>query len=76
MVLCRYHAHLKSQYVEGLWGPLVVRNPNEYHKYDGEFIVTIGDWYWREAHELEEWHLSPASLGAPPFPDSALMNGN
>jgi len=75
IIFFRYHSHVGSQYSEGLWGILIVQNKPEIYSYDEEFIVTLNDWYHRTAHENEEWHLSPISLGVPPYPDSGMING-
>lgn len=77
MYVRRYHSHVLSQYTEGLWGVLIVHNTHEVwcQRYDEEFTITLTDWYHKSAHENEAWHLSKDSRGAPPYPDSVLMNG-
>jgi len=34
-----------GQYPDGLWGPLIVRDPNPPYQYDEELIITLSDWY-------------------------------
>ncbi|KAI0822637.1 phenoloxidase [Trametes gibbosa] len=66
-----YHAHLSTQYCDGLRGPLVVYDPNDPHAslYDldnDDTVITLADWY----------HVA-AKLG-PTFPrraDATLING-
>ena len=64
-----------SQYTEGLWGALIIRNSTEKYEYDDEILITLNDWYHRSAHENEAWHLSLMSRGVPPYPDSGMING-
>ncbi|OXA44997.1 Iron transport multicopper oxidase FET3 [Folsomia candida] len=71
-----YHSHHASQYTEGLWGGFIVRKRVEtVHPYDGEFTVKLTEWYHQSGPENEAWHLSTRSQGAPPYPDSVLVNG-
>jgi iron transport multicopper oxidase len=70
-----YHAHEGSQYTEGLWGTLIVRNLPEVYTYDEEIVLTLNDWYHRTAIENEHWHLSMMSRGVPPYPDTGMING-
>jgi len=34
-----------GQYPDGLWGPLIVRDPDPPYQYDEELIITLSDWY-------------------------------
>jgi len=75
MAVFRYHSHLESQYSEGLWGALIVKNSPEVYKYDEDLLITLNDWYHRTAKDNEDWHVSEASRGVPPYPDSGMING-
>ncbi|KAH9057167.1 laccase [Lactarius vividus] len=65
-----YHSHFKTQYCDGLRGPLVIYDPDDPHQdlYDVDnesTVITLADWY----HYL--------STAAPPIPafNSTLING-
>jgi iron transport multicopper oxidase len=65
-----YHSHLRTQYCDGLRGPLVVYDPDDPHADlydvdDASTVITLADWY----------HF--ASLQAPLVarPNSTLING-
>ncbi|KAK3825394.1 MAG: Cupredoxin [Benniella sp.] len=69
------HGHAKGQYVDGLRAPLIIHNPNEPYKYDGEHVVALSDWYHREHQEMLDWYLSIFNpSGAEPVPESGLIN--
>lgn len=72
-----YHSHHTSQYAEGLWGVLIVDNtPAEIHAYDGEFVLTLSDWFHLPSKQMSEWYEDGGlSRGGLPFPDSSLLNG-
>ena len=72
-----YHAHYKLQKVDGLWGPLIVRDLHDPHAalYDDEIVMTLADWYHDQARLLLSQFLSPASEGNEPIPDTGLING-
>jgi multicopper oxidase len=46
-----YHAHLGVQYGNGLFGPLVVEDPEPIATYDREEILLINDWLWQPGEE-------------------------
>jgi iron transport multicopper oxidase len=52
-----------------------VKNSPEVYQYDEEILISLNDWYHRTAKENEEWHISPVSVGVPPYPDSGMING-
>ncbi len=79
-VYFRWHSHAGLQYVDGVSGPLIVRQPNEtnanrkeYHFDLSEHIIFIQDWF----------HTTLVNLLVPDiydvrgryFPDAILING-
>ncbi|EUC56627.1 oxidorectuctase, putative [Rhizoctonia solani AG-3 Rhs1AP] len=76
-----YHAHLASQYVDGLRGPLVIYDPNDPHKAlydvdDKDTVVMLEDWYHTPAPVLEHQMFSVDNTALlSPVPDSGLING-
>ncbi|RUS29517.1 Cupredoxin [Jimgerdemannia flammicorona] len=73
-----WHSHHKSQYIQGLRGPLIVKDPaNEpYTKdYDQEIIVSLADWYHTDKNILLSQLFAPGGNGDEPMPDSGLING-
>ncbi|KAF0358077.1 multicopper oxidase [Gigaspora margarita] len=73
-----YHSHSRTQYIEGIIGPLIVHEPNDPYKNecDEEIIVILQDWYHTDAKTLLATFLSPASQGNEPSPDNGLINGH
>jgi len=63
---------------DGLRGPLIVKDPGSPYagKYSDELVVTVSDWYHKEAPDLIPVYLSPANnpSGAEPVPYSSLIN--
>lgn len=49
----RYHAHSEVQRGDGLYGGLIVHNPElseaVAHQYDRELLFLVGDWYHRQS---------------------------
>ncbi|KAF8521677.1 laccase [Gautieria morchelliformis] len=80
-----YHSHLKTQYVDGIRGALVIYDPDDpqrdlYDVDDPSTIVTLADWYHESALNLTSKFSLAFSYaffaGAPePNPDSGLING-
>ncbi|CAE6466116.1 Multicopper oxidase [Rhizoctonia solani] len=76
-----YHAHLSSQYVDGLRGALVVYDPEDPHRdlYDVDdenTVIVLEDWYHTPAIQLEEEMFSTNNTDLlTPIPDSGLING-
>jgi len=65
-----YHSHLRTQYCDGLRGPLVLYDPFDPHRslynVDNEkTVITLSDWY----------HTPAPSAGKFPTADSTLING-
>ncbi|KAH8648436.1 iron transport multicopper oxidase fet3 [Xylariales sp. PMI_506] len=74
-----YHAHSEVQRGDGLYGGLIVHNPQisekELYQYDSELLLLVGDWYhWPSARVLD-FFMSRTSTGNEPCPDSLLING-
>lgn len=71
-----YHGHFREQYVEGLYGPLIVRPAApEPEPYDADITLMIMDYYDTPAHDLLGYFLSPASGGLEPVPNATVVNG-
>ncbi|KAF5495342.1 Iron transport multicopper oxidase fetC [Colletotrichum siamense] len=72
-----YHSHTKSQYPDGLRGPLIIHDPDNPYRdqYDEEVIVTLSDWYHEQMQVLIPPFMSKTNpTGAEPVPKAALMN--
>ena len=56
-----WHSHFKDQYLDGLRGPLIIRNPNDPNKdlYDEEMVVLLEDWYHSASSSLSNLTTSP-----------------
>jgi len=65
--------------IDGLRGPLIIRDPNPpYETPDEEIVISLTDLYHEEAPFLVHQYLSPENAeenaGAEPVPNSALLN--
>ncbi|TFK19083.1 laccase 8 [Coprinopsis marcescibilis] len=65
-----YHSHFRTQYCDGMRGPLVIYDPQDpylsmYDVDDENTIITLGDWY----------HLQSPSITGVAAADSTLING-
>jgi iron transport multicopper oxidase len=72
-----YHSHTKSQYPDGLRGPLVIHDPEFPYKddYDEELVMTLSDWYHDQMQDMIPPFMSKGNpTGAEPVPKAALMN--
>ncbi|KAI4147817.1 MAG: hypothetical protein LQ340_005362 [Diploschistes diacapsis] len=74
-----YHSHNLGQYPDGLWGPLIVRGGEPWAgQIDGEFIVTLTDWYHQQMPVMIKQYQSNANEngnnGNEPEPDAALVS--
>lgn len=56
-----WHSHYGTQYVDGLWGALIVRDPSARPTYETDAVVTITDYYHELATPLTDYYLSPES---------------
>jgi iron transport multicopper oxidase len=75
-----WHGHFDNQYVDGLFGPLIIhrRGGDLYqHAYQSEWIWNVNDWYDYPARLLRtEWYLTPKNTqGIEPEPDAIMVNG-
>jgi FtsP/CotA-like multicopper oxidase with cupredoxin domain len=78
-----WHAHTSLQYTDGLFGPIIIHDPNErVPPYSDDQILFIGDHYHAHASTvLRESYLHPGSVWSPdipgvePLPDNFLLNG-
>ncbi|KAF9279301.1 hypothetical protein BGZ68_008001 [Mortierella alpina] len=69
-----WHAHAASQYVDGIFGPLIVHSLDEPHlgKYDEDIIMMLQDYYHTLSGPLVKWYRSQSN---DPLPDNGLING-
>ncbi|KAF9351751.1 hypothetical protein BGX26_010278, partial [Mortierella sp. AD094] len=74
-----WHAHFENQYIDGLVGAIIIRDPPEtdpfLHAYDEERTVILTDWYHQPTGLLLPHYLSPDSRGMEPVPNNGLING-
>lgn len=66
-----------GQFPDGLWGPLIIEDPNPPFEYDEEIILTLSDWYHEQMPDLinqYQSHAGEAADGTPPPSGGALMN--
>ncbi|KAG0002957.1 hypothetical protein BGZ65_002166 [Modicella reniformis] len=74
-----WHAHFENQYIDGLVGAIIIRDPPEtdpfLHAYDEERTVILSDWYHQPTGTLLTQYLNPDSKGNEPVPNSGLING-
>ncbi|KAI9813851.1 MAG: hypothetical protein M1827_003641, partial [Pycnora praestabilis] len=72
-----YHSHNLGQYPDGLWGPLIVHDPNPPFTFDEEITLTLSDWYHEQMPDLIHTYQSysgEAADGSPTPSGGALMN--
>jgi iron transport multicopper oxidase len=72
-----WHSHNMGQYPDGLWGPLIVRDPNPPYEYDEELIITLSDWYNEQMPYIIHQYQSTAGEaedGTPNPVGGALIN--
>ncbi|KAJ3416604.1 ferroxidase fet3 [Chytridiales sp. JEL 0842] len=73
-----WHSHYKSQYVDGLKGPIIIRNPasNDSSLYTKEYTLQLTDWYHQESTSILETYLNSTTNpeGIEPLFDSGLIN--
>ncbi|KAI4603326.1 hypothetical protein KJ359_006119 [Pestalotiopsis sp. 9143b] len=77
-----WHAHLGVQYTDGVYGPIVIRDPDErVPETDEERIIFVSDLYHTHGSVLLESYLNstskwvPDESGVEPLPDNILLNG-
>ncbi|KAI9733631.1 MAG: hypothetical protein M1834_003233 [Cirrosporium novae-zelandiae] len=72
-----YHSHNLGQFPDGLWGPLIVHDPNPPFYFDEEITLTLFDWYHEEMPYLINTYESQSGIaadGTPTPSGGALMN--
>jgi len=72
-----YHSHTKSQYPDGLRGPIVIRDPESPYRgqYEEEIVLSVSDWYHLPSSTLiKNYDTAPGMMRHDPFPDSVLLN--
>lgn len=77
MIPYRYHAHLSTTRIDGVFGPIVIhsRTESELNEYDTDAIIMIQDYYHDLSAALLPGYLSPGNQNDEPTPDGALING-
>ena len=70
-----WHAHHAGQYMDGLWGVVKIHPRQEAYQYDGDYTITVNDWFPDTGPNMIAHFLSPASAGEEPVPQSGLLNG-
>jgi FtsP/CotA-like multicopper oxidase with cupredoxin domain len=65
-----YHAHSQVQRGDGLYGGLVIHQPDEggvgeaeRYGYREDALLLVGDWYHRSAVEILAWYTSVGAFG-------------
>lgn len=70
-----YHSHYSSQYVSGLWGPLIIHGPKN-SDYDIDLgPVTLTDYYHREYLTILSEVMGTDGTKFRPASDNNLING-
>ena len=83
-----YHGHLHEQYLDGLYGALIVDDPVQDAKtqeliglagggaayVEDSQVWQVADWYDAPAMSYLSWYLSPESGGNEPMPDAFVVN--
>ncbi|KAI8629543.1 multicopper oxidase [Xylariaceae sp. FL1651] len=77
-----WHAHLSVQYSDGLYGPMVIHDPNEMvPEIDDEKVIFVSDVYHTYGSILLTSYLNstskwvPFESGVEPLADNVLLNG-
>ncbi|KAJ2709209.1 ferroxidase fet3 [Coemansia spiralis] len=70
------HGHAKEQNYDGLRTPLIVRDPKDPYRTDGEFLFAVEDW-WPTTIDQAVKMLQVPGIPVPPFinPPQTLVNG-
>ncbi|KAJ3300597.1 hypothetical protein HDU76_006050, partial [Blyttiomyces sp. JEL0837] len=73
-----WHGHCRTQYVDGLRGPFIIRNlKNPINKlYHNEQVIELTDWYHDQSEELLSWYLDGALPTSKPKPNPVMLNDN
>ncbi|CAG8702007.1 5320_t:CDS:2, partial [Cetraspora pellucida] len=72
-----YHSHFIAQYVDGLFGPIIVQDPADPHGnlYDSEYVITLNEWYHNTTKDILAVKMAPTYRGVNPVPDAVLISG-
>ncbi|KAK7431656.1 hypothetical protein QQZ08_001875 [Neonectria magnoliae] len=77
-----YHSHMSVQYTDGLYGPIIIHDPEEnIQLVDDDKIVMIADLFHTQSEQLSTEYLgtspswSPGRPGLEPPPDNIIING-
>ncbi|KAK7407830.1 hypothetical protein QQX98_010001 [Neonectria punicea] len=77
-----YHSHVSVQYTDGLYGPIIIHDPEEnIPLVDDDKIVMIADLFHTQSEQLSTEYLgtspswSPGRPGLEPPPDNIIING-
>lgn len=74
-----YHGHLEGQYVDGMYGPLIVEGIPEQHGglYNAEWTWMAADYYKEQAEDilLRDFLTTANPDGFEPMPDAITVNG-
>ncbi|KAJ1672975.1 ferroxidase fet3, partial [Spiromyces aspiralis] len=71
------HSHSGPQYVDGWRTALIIKPPKDRRpvSYNGEYLLTVSDWFYESAVSLGKHYLSLKNPGGgEPSPNSALFN--
>ncbi|OLN85358.1 Laccase-2-like protein 5, partial [Colletotrichum chlorophyti] len=77
-----WHAHVSVQVTDGLFGPLIIHDPEEkIPKVDDDKIIMVGDLFHEPGEKLLGQYMSasppwaPKKPGREPPPDNIIING-
>ncbi|KAJ3321863.1 ferroxidase fet3 [Blyttiomyces sp. JEL0837] len=76
-----WHGHYRAQYIDGLRGPFIIRNPNKQTtpktSYQDDKTIQLADWYHDQSDNLLAWYLNMDTNpeGNEPVFNSSLING-
>jgi FtsP/CotA-like multicopper oxidase with cupredoxin domain len=71
-----WHAHYKTTYQDGIFGPLIIHGRNEPdYNTTGDFVVMVNDWYHDFSTDLLPAYFASGNEGVEPVPNNGLING-
>jgi FtsP/CotA-like multicopper oxidase with cupredoxin domain len=71
-----YHSHTGGQYTDGLFGPLVVDDPDDpYKNITNEHIVMISEWYHKNVIDTFDIFTKHLSAGSQFHPFATFVSG-
>ncbi|KAK9475885.1 Cupredoxin [Lipomyces japonicus] len=74
-----YHSHYKTQYMDGVIGPLIIHSEEEDlligDLYDYDQVILLTDWYHGMSDSYIDAYLTPGNENTEPVPDNGLING-